>query len=266
MSEKEPQNPLQPPAEQRPSQEREIDVEKIMEKVQDINAKGTAHSQVFDYDLPRIFSEGILADGTGTATLREWALKVKAMRKDSDNLASNWESMGVFMNIVGRSEEYLRPYNDSLYSVDIIFGMDEFHESNQYDIFSQGRPPTAKTYYSNQSVSTRDEERAFHGAERRVLTFAEMREKMPWLFDESGRKSNYIMGYFLSYNVPRRNFKGIVINPRRSLEADNFVKTMRASELALPVYSYDGNLLWPRQMSYEEVKKFVAEREAKKYD
>jgi hypothetical protein len=36
------------------------------------------------------------------------------------------------------------------------------------------------------------------------------------------------------------------------------------SGLMQPVYDVYGNLLWPKQMSYEEVKKFVAEREAKK--
>ncbi|MCX6763997.1 MAG: hypothetical protein NTZ97_04720, partial [Candidatus Moranbacteria bacterium] len=32
----------------------------------------------------------------------------------------------------------------------------------------------------------------------------------------------------------------------------------------VPLYDLDGNLLWPKQMSYEEVKKFVAERDKNK--
>lgn len=32
----------------------------------------------------------------------------------------------------------------------------------------------------------------------------------------------------------------------------------------IPIYDIDGNLWWPRQMTYEEVKQFVAEREKKK--
>ncbi|MDP3883092.1 MAG: hypothetical protein Q8Q48_03475 [Candidatus Staskawiczbacteria bacterium] len=35
-------------------------------------------------------------------------------------------------------------------------------------------------------------------------------------------------------------------------------------ELLLPIYDTAGRLLWPEQMSYEEVKKFVAERDAEK--
>lgn len=37
-------------------------------------------------------------------------------------------------------------------------------------------------------------------------------------------------------------------------------------ELLLPVYDTRGNLLWPKKMSYEEVKQFVAQRDAKKAD
>lgn len=32
----------------------------------------------------------------------------------------------------------------------------------------------------------------------------------------------------------------------------------------LPIYDSDGNLLWPKQMSYAEVKKFVEEMDRKK--
>lgn len=35
-------------------------------------------------------------------------------------------------------------------------------------------------------------------------------------------------------------------------------------ERALPIYNTDGDLLWPKQMSYKEVKAFVAQRDAKK--
>lgn len=37
-------------------------------------------------------------------------------------------------------------------------------------------------------------------------------------------------------------------------------------EIVLPVFDLGGNLLWPRQMSHEEVKQFVADREVKKKD
>ena len=39
------------------------------------------------------------------------------------------------------------------------------------------------------------------------------------------------------------------------------VVIMRKENVLLPLYSDAGDLIWPKKMSYEEVKKFVAERE-----
>ncbi|MFA6973134.1 MAG: hypothetical protein WC238_00145 [Parcubacteria group bacterium] len=89
-------------------------------------------------------------------------------------------------------------------------------------------------------------------------------------------------GFTLSYRIPPRLFKGIVFQPdtdylkiekltpeRMSEETKNIALIMKEAcgektELYLPIYDKTGNLLWPKQMSYEEVKKFVAERAEKK--
>ncbi len=43
------------------------------------------------------------------------------------------------------------------------------------------------------------------------------------------------------------------------------VENAKANQrMLLPVYRSNGNLLWPKQMTYKEVKAFVAERDAKK--
>lgn len=36
------------------------------------------------------------------------------------------------------------------------------------------------------------------------------------------------------------------------------------SEFLIPIYSVEGNLLWPKQMTYEEVKRFVSEKDKRK--
>lgn len=46
-------------------------------------------------------------------------------------------------------------------------------------------------------------------------------------------------------------------------EADHYYQE---SKNIVCIYDTDGNLLWPKRMSYEEVKKFVAERDAKKQE
>ena len=81
-------------------------------------------------------------------------------------------------------------------------------------------------------------------------------------------------GFSLSFRVAPRLFKGLVLRVEKAKaeeimkKVDQIVASMREidkekEELILPIYDEDGNLLWPKQMSYHEVKKFVAERAAK---
>jgi len=50
-----------------------------------------------------------------------------------------------------------------------------------------------------------------------------------------------------------------------SLVIDKIKKNYEeTSENLIPAYNESGDLLWPKQMSYEEVKRFVAERDKNK--
>ena len=86
-------------------------------------------------------------------------------------------------------------------------------------------------------------------------------------------------GFILSHRVPPRYFKGIIlkllddkykdVNHQDYIsKAIDIVIKMRSSvkkeENIIPVYNRNGDLLWPKQMDYEEVKKFVEERDKKK--
>ena len=81
MSEHEPK-PNQPPAEQRPTQEQELSeqqIEKIMRKVQDINAVGTVYHGTKREKMNRILIEGLLPSGE-TKERRHTARKVWVIR------------------------------------------------------------------------------------------------------------------------------------------------------------------------------------------
>ena len=88
-------------------------------------------------------------------------------------------------------------------------------------------------------------------------------------------------GYELRFRVAPRNFTGIIFNLKdlvfkEAARDENNAK--RAKEIAevlqetykdkpqliLPIYDVYGNLYWPKQMSYKEVKKFVEERNKSK--
>jgi len=83
--------------------------------------------------------------------------------------------------------------------------------------------------------------------------------------------------------VAPRSFDGIVFNvsqQEKKIEEETgeeqTMKLQRGEELSrtvqenieenywVPIYDVDGNLWWPKQMSYEDVKEFVAEREKQK--
>ena len=83
-------------------------------------------------------------------------------------------------------------------------------------------------------------------------------------------------GFTLAGRVPPRNFRGIVVNihdrrmnHEKSMEYAKKISGLLFSVNAdkkgvmVPVYDRHGNILWPVQMSHEEVKKLVAERELK---
>ncbi|HLC71612.1 MAG TPA: hypothetical protein VJI32_06375, partial [Candidatus Nanoarchaeia archaeon] len=78
-------------------------------------------------------------------------------------------------------------------------------------------------------------------------------------------------GFVLGGRVAPRKFTGILLHPTkygRHLKdyylIDEWLRGIKEINDTLPVYDCFGNLLWPKEMSYEEVKQFVAEREAKK--
>lgn len=94
-------------------------------------------------------------------------------------------------------------------------------------------------------------------------------------------KPKSLYGFVLSARVRPKRFQGIVIagplkKGSRFVEADDSIETLqsRATQIAnvmkraykdrpemlLPIYDLNGNLLWPRQMNYEDVEKLVGKR------
>ena len=71
------------------------------------------------------------------------------------------------------------------------------------------------------------------------------------------------IGFALPYRVAPRRFNGIVINNCNDERLIPMVKGNMLEiykdkpELMLPIYNMDGDLLWPKQMPYKEIKKLV---------
>lgn len=171
-------------------------IEKIMEKVRDINAEGVAYSIIGGsrttgtrggegenslYSLQRVLREGLLGgEGMGYRGPERWAKDARAR-----------EFTRVHFNIVGRSQE-------------------------------GEKIPQSYRWHA--------------GAIAPIFSLAPFREGSP----------------------------GSQFNNQKFRYPTEVVEIMKKENALLPLYDAAGDLLWPKRMSYEEVKKFVAEREEEK--
>ena len=289
-------------------------IEKIMEKVQDIDTEGTAYHALFQKEkqLKFILSSGILGQELGgnerKGVTKEWWAKSVHERKKF-----------VHFNIVGRARRDLDDpdiddYRRQKYSEKTEIGRSYYlKRGGMALIFDIGN-------YQELSPEFRPKK----GMSR---TF---RSHDPYFYshrNEEGRttqkglsipESEY--GFVLSHRVSPRFFKGIVLDAERYITEDEVKNEVEYSRKAhekygkpekgpfdeekarqwiiehhgrvrdknyepqqvhqivgilkevyqekkyhpLPIYDVCGNLLWPQQMSYKEVKKFVVEEEEHK--
>lgn len=240
------------------------EIEKIMEKVQDINKAETGLHVVseklpggkLDEQLPvlqKILEQGILGapynqrEGDNFSS-ELWAKQVRQRNRNF-----------VFFNIVGRdidnvaSSYYFSGKKDK---IGLIFDISKFKEDLSYENYVSGKPDNYQ--YQTRTFGTNSE--SF--AKKREVPYGSGKFKTTKL-------TPYPEGHALSFRVAPRFLKGLILKISRKENAsqeiiDKLARVINEENSDIPIYDFDGNLLWPKQMSYEEVKKFVDEREGKK--
>jgi len=287
-------------------------IEKIMEKVRDIDTKGLAYHVLFQREkhLKSVLSSGILGQELGgnerKDVTKEWWVKSIRERKKF-----------VHFNIIGRARKDLDDpdiddYRRQKYSEKTEIG-------KSYHLKYGG---IAFIFDISDYQELSPEFRPGKGVSR---TF---RSQDPYFYSHRGEEGRTTQeglsipqseyGFVLSYRVPPRLFKGIVLNAERYLTEDEVKNEVEYSRKAyekytkptkgpfdeektkqriierrvrdknyepqqvhqivgilkevyqekkyhpLPIYDVYGNLLWPQKISYEDVKKLVAEREKNK--
>lgn len=266
-------------------------IEVIMDKVQDIDGDGTAFSVVHrDSD---IFNDGIL----GTAVIEddrpwdhiptsreEWA----AQRKKGD--------AAVHFNIVGRRTTLPRgrdrfknggkgDINCSEFmergGLSVIFDtstMDELLPVREKDGEQKsgtfqggfGFDCPYPTHLTDELESLPDDTRVKDPRVQEVLEDISERTDIPV---DCVITQPCDFGFLAYHRIHPNKLRGLVMCPRRKSYTE--IEAPHINELAclircmidkcknrpdrlLPVYDVSGNLLWPKQMSYEQVKEFVA--------
>lgn len=280
-------------------------LEKVMEKVQDVNRYGTAWSIVPEGRLKNIFTDGLL----GVSEDREGINRCNFYNENSKELfisdvrkrhESNF-SPDVYFNVVGRQEHYgdqlisknQRISDVSYYFIDedalaILFDLSSFQEvsvennrrlgykkfglhehfSNPeiYSVTKNDKGESMSPIEYGFRLSPRMSPRLIQGllfykakklTSEEILTIPGLNPSKNFFFDEEGRYYLFRQGWFTEENndeILEKRAKEIVI------------KMFEAKKTLVPVYDYKGNLWWPKRMSYEEVKRFVEERDKQKED
>lgn len=236
-------------------------IEKIMDKVEDINSKGLAYSVLSrsgtgEDELSIILQDGLSRKGYAVHTPIYFNIVGRAYDVEGESELGESEISG--SHWVRRQDKVV-----------VLFDSNDFEEThpNEADDPEKWEQVIMGKYTVDLMICNMpDGRRDIHSITDGVVVdksksnFKELRKR--GYIDENGRfKPSTDFGFKLFGEVAPSQFRGIVVNGH--IDFYTTIKEIQKSGLFLPVYDGNGNLLWPKQMSYEEVKKFVEERDKK---
>lgn len=274
-------------------------IKEIMEKVQDIDEKETGYVciNIDSHEFPDskkiedILKNGLLGtnrkrrgdDGSYFPINKEnWA---EGVRKDKSAL--------VQFNIVGRTNDIKEMKKRAMENqgkeewrlTGIVWGRSFNIKDSAVAEKIIKSPEINICYYSlhykvgNKIFIIFDTSNFKDGKSSEDISFSDIEEKSK-IYTKFGDTTE--MGYGLSFRVAPRFFKGIVLKTpftkggdfripltselldtdteKAFKEADSILEIFHKLNYYLPIYDSMGNLLWPKQISYEEVKKFVEDK------
>ncbi|MDO8511660.1 MAG: hypothetical protein Q7S57_00130 [bacterium] len=241
-------------------------VEAIMGKVQDIDKKGTAYTGIsrsepiygMPHRLGEILKYGLLGVdhhySSGKTPYEYW-------QRDGA-MTGTMKGSFINFNIVGRIREKISPDKTQIAQTDYSGG--KLNDGSRTDIIS----PAISIIFDLSSYKEQPAPRDFFAGPQSSRKYHAVKHK-------SAEQPSLESGFALSYRIAPRKFRGIVLScPLNQIdENSSLLDSVRLQmeevnktkpEFLVPIYDINGNLLYPKQMSYDEVKKFVAERDAEK--
>lgn len=267
----------------------------ILDKVGDINERGNAISVLARFDHVETETgnpEWVLEMGLLGGLDRHDSELV-----NRDNVVSAWrKAVGIkqsliWANIVGRDISTIKEaqlFSNGDHEIGVLFHLNNFHEtipgsSSQHEksgkrtfridettdlpIFVQITLAHAIELGLSKNSSPKE---LFNFIKNNEKEFDLTEDELEY-FNSFENHASEQLGFTISHRVPPANFKGIVV--RASNESTTppanvqvIVNTMlrvysKTPHLLLPIYDTNGNLLWPKNMTYEEIKKNVAKRD-----
>lgn len=255
--------------------------EKIMDKLKDIDAYGTAFSSV-SFLSGHIFSgmrerfQDILKYGfLGTQggggdkdidrRLKDWYRHARAR---------NSFYSAVWFNIVGRMRDV--PGKNQIDKsktippdgIAVVFDINHFKELEpdqlnhlHWDENNRPKEHILDTFSSSMDMGGRGTE----------FLISRIRDRIVKNNSEKGNKYTYknspAQGFQIPFRIPPNLFQGVVVNALEPETMSAYIKTMieaekERPERLLPVYNTKGDLLWPEQMTHEKIKHLIADKKA----
>jgi hypothetical protein len=241
-------------------------IEKVMEKVVNINEYGTAYTGITEENMPDILINGLLGTaGPHTELMENMDHERAKNRFDPSVWAENSRTTRqteVHINILGRSIGA----TDSTVRTAISKG--EFAErfpiiSEEYgtlqlivDVssFREKEP----VYFEGEKDYDTMKERKGESHTYRVAAPKNHIDLNPDQHGNIGVTDEY--GFSVSYRIAPHYFRGLVISePKQLSEVIAIMRQVYADEPAkcLPIYSRGGNLLWPKKMNNSEILELI---------
>jgi len=234
-----------------------------MGKIQDIFSPGVAYTRIYDspmYDshfvrerLQSILTQGLLGSVEDTVChVERWDKQVWAQQ------VAAREGPRVYFNINGRSFSRLHGYDEPCFvamkqsfyltsspNIALIFQLNRYIETIAPEPPQRLQKLRSRRFQVNDMYGTRNS---------------------GTLMNPEGQISvDSQYGFMLSARIPPRAFQGFVIDRYRINKYD-LVSAMQAVvqddlQKLLPIYSFEGSLVWPKFMSHRQVQNFIALRE-----
>ncbi len=254
-------------------------IDSIMDKVQDLNRKGVIYTNLRSHinshnnsnksydtktEFRKTMQEGLLGKNfidRGEVTKELWAKHVR-----DKEWKGQWRGAGIWFNIVGRVapnfiDDQLLEYDtkkDIVRSPLTIFKTGESYGNGLPTLIFE--LPNSKEVNEINEFGWRNESgyNNYRVMEERKVNKYGVNNKNEELVDPSH-------GFVLTGRVAPRFFKGLIVE-NSAYSCYPFLVNMAEvnknnPKNLFPVYNEFGDLLWPKKLSYEEVKKQIAEKE-----
>lgn len=254
--------------------------EKIMEKVKDIDAYGTAFSSLSfmgSLEPSEIISRlkdtlqyGFLgSSGRGNETAM--TERERLLKWHHDARSWNIPESKVWFNIVGRMSGILgknqidKSHMVSINGVAIVFDISNFKEmpvETIRNIHQMGRPEQ----HVVGTFSADTDRKVMHSIKEVINQVASKTTNKE--YRHFSHKVDEYKGFHTPFRIAPRLFQGLVVDVYHPNVLASYLKAMQDTyqdkpEMSLPIYDTFGNLLWPRQITHKEIKQLVAERDKK---